>query len=233
MAGTPSSTRADPQFDGSFGVAEHLLADLEDALATLVRANFASDADLRAAGPAAAPPSRGKPGTLARVAIVVGLAAAAISAWRLTAPPPIQASALLSAPAAATAATASGAAPAERRQIERTARDIADLRQIVDRLAASQGQLTRLMRKLEGAAADAPSPARPDTRMPHRGSAPPAPRVVAHKPTALTPIPRPAPRRVATASRPSAASQRVPQMHAEARLAAPPPLRPPMPVPQP
>lgn len=235
MAGTPSSPYADPHFDGSFApaVGEDRLAELEEALARLVRESYPRTVDTRDAdpslsrspSPALTPaPPRSKPVLLAPVAIVACLGAVAIGAWRLTTPPPVGTSAQAAAIArpATTAATASRAAADERRQIERTARDLADLRHTVAQLAAGQTQLTRRMGELKAA--------KPDKRMPRRVSSPPALRLAARKPAALTPMPRPAPRRVSTVSRP--APRPAPQIQSQARLAEL-PLRPPMPVPQP
>ena len=238
MAGTPNSTHADPRFEGGIGpaVAEDLLADFEEALARLVRESFAPAADLPDTDLAPAQRSHRKLTILARVAIAACVGAAAIGAWRVTTPPPIATSASAqAAPIARPAMTVASephAAVAERRQIEKTARDLANLRQAVDQLAAGQAQLTRRMGTLEAKKpkADAPAVKQPDKRRPRHVSAPPAPRVAARKPAAITPLPRP--RRVSSVSRPSAPPRLTRQFQSEARLSEP-PLRPPMPVPQP
>jgi len=246
MAGTPNSTHDEPRFDGSFAVPEDFLADVEEALARLVRETYAPKADapkvdaltpdLRDTDPAPARRSRGKRGTLAHVAIMVCLGAVAIGAWRATVPAPIETAAHAApiARPAMTAANGASAAAAERQQI-RTAHDLADLRRMVDQLAAGQRQLIHRMSRLktEKPHADAPPAETPDKRMPRRASPPPAPRVAMHKPAAMTPMPRPAPRRVSMVSRPAPPSRPAPQIQSEARLSEAAPVRPPMPVPEP
>jgi len=229
MASTRGSTQAEPRFDGGVIAKDHL-TDLEQALASLVRASYPPDA--RAAGALASdesadvrisqsfaaatlgaadlrPPmpreSRGKRGTLARVAIAICLGASAIWALRsygghardmiatwapplgwISAPPAVDHT---SAPRPAmTAANEPGVASAERRQIE-TMADLAALRQTVAKLAAGQGQLMRELTKLQAEKRQAakPSADKQDKGMLRRASAPPVPPVAAptRKPTPM------------------------------------------------
>jgi len=139
----------------------------------------------------------GKRGTLARVAIAICLGASAIWALRSYgghardmippwAPPFGWISARLavdqtSTPRpATTAANEPRVASAERRQIE-TVADLAALRQIVEKMAAGQGQLIRELAKLQAEKRQAakPSADKQDKRMPRRASAPPVPPVAA------------------------------------------------------
>lgn len=143
-------------------------------------------------------------------------------------------------------------ATAERQQVE--ASDLAGLRQTVEQLAAGQEQLTREIAKLQAEKphaqkppveksdkppvdkphADKPPPENPDKRMIRHASTNPAPAIPApaRKPAAITPMP-PQARRVSTASAISPAPQSTPQLPSELQASNPPPLRPPMPVPQP
>jgi hypothetical protein len=234
MAATSSLTHAHPSFDGSFAVAEHVFADFEAALAEFVRASFAPGADLRAPDPTLAPdltptpdPAPSSPrrvGSLARVAIVVCFGAAAIWGWRAVASHPAQ--------PATTAAIAPRARSAEHQRLERTARDLADLRQTVARLAAGQGQLTRRIRRLGAKTSAAGAPA--DKANEHglrRVSAPAARRGAGHKPAATTW--RQAARRIFMVSGASPPPRPAAPIQSEARLAKAPALRPPTPVPQP
>jgi hypothetical protein len=162
--------------------------------------------------------SPGKRGTLARVALVACLGAAAILAWRsyggraadmvatlaapfsarpaaervpapqtpeaalqqaaappaiaTSTPPPAQAASQAASIAqpAPTAANAPSAASAKPRQVETMARDLAALRQTVDRLAAGQEQLIHEMAKLQAEKPQADKP--PQRRTPRHSSAP-------------------------------------------------------------
>lgn len=208
MAGTSISPHAYPPFDGSFAVAEHVFAEFEEELAQFVHASFAPGTERRAPDPAPTRPSRREAVSLTRIAIVVCFAAAAIWGWRAVASHAAQ-------PATAVA-TATGAGAAEHQRLEKTAHDLADLRQTVARLAAGQGQLTRRMRRLGGKTPDADASA-------------PAHRVAAHRPA--TAASRQAARRVAAASRASPPARPATHLQSEARLSAAGPLRPPRPVP--
>jgi hypothetical protein len=152
-------------------------------------------------------------------------------AFERSAPPPAQAAPI--AQPATTAANDPGAASAEREQVETS--DLAALRQTVEQRAAGQEQLTREIAKLqtEKFQADKPPAEMPDKRMLRRVSAHPAPPVAAptRKPTAMTPMPPQAARRVSTVSPLSPPPQPAPQNRSEAQPSNPP--RPPMPVPQP
>jgi len=143
--------------------------------------------------------SVGKRGTLSRVAIAVCLGACAIWAWRsyggpardmiaapeqaaappaveTSAPPPAQAASQAASIAQPAASPANKPAPAsaDRQQIETMARDLAVLRQTIDRLAARQEQLTRQIAELqaEKPQADKPPAKKPGQRMSRRMSAP-------------------------------------------------------------
>ena len=195
--------------------------------------------------------SLGKRGTLARVAIAVSLVASGIWAWRsYGGPAPEQAAAppVMSAPPAraasqaasiaepaTTAANEPGAAWAERWQVETS--DLAALRQTVEQLAAGQEQLTRTIAKLqaEKPQADKPVAEKPDKRMLRRVSAQDAPTVaaLARKPAPITPMPPQAARRVSPVTALSRPPRPASQMPSETQPSNPPPLRPPMPVPQP
>ena len=126
------------------------------------------------------------------------------------------------------------------------ARDLAALHQNVEQLAADHEQLTREIAKLrmtrepakpqtEKPQAEKPSAEKPDKRTLRRVSAPPAPPVAApaRKPAAITPIPQQAAPQVSTVSPPSPPPQPALQIPSQPQPADPPPLRPPMPVPQP
>jgi hypothetical protein len=121
-------------------------------------------------------------------------------------------------------------------QTEMMARDLAALRQTVDQLAAGQEQLSREIVKLhaEKHRANKPPAEKPHKRMLRRVSALPAPPVAApaRKPP-LTPMPPQAARQVSTVSPLSRSRQPAPQILLETQPSNPPPLRPPMPVPQP
>jgi hypothetical protein len=183
--------------------------------------------------------SLSKRGPLAGVAIAVCLGTCAIWAWRSygdparSTPPPAQAASI--AQAATTAANDPSAASAERQQAETS--DLAALRQTVEQLAAGQEQLTREIAKLqtEKLQADKPLAEKPDKRMLGRVSADPAPPVAApaRKPTAITPMPPQAARRVSTVSPLSPPPQPAPQIRSETQPPNLAPLRPPMPVPKP
>ena len=254
MASTLSSTQADPRFDG--GVAPTVakdFTDVEEALARLVHTSYTLEADPQGADPDHEQRSLGKRGTL-RVAIAVCLGASAIWAWRsyggaapeqattppaieTSAPPPAQAasqSASIAQPATMSA-NEPGAALAERQQIETS--DLAALRQTVEQLAAGQEQLTHELAKLqaEKPQVDKPPGEKPDKRMLRRVSAHPAPPVAApaRKPAPITPMPPQAAPQVSTVSRLSPPPRPVPQIPSETRPSDRPPLRPPMPVPQP
>jgi hypothetical protein len=250
MASTLSSTQADPRFHG--GVAPTVakeFTDVEEALARLVHASYTPEADPQGADPAHEQRSLGKRGTL-RVAIAVCLGASAIWAWRsydgpapdqATAPPAIETSAPPPAQAASIAQPATmaanepAAASAERQQIETS--DLAALRQTVEQLAAGQEQLTRELAKLqaEKPQVDKPPAEKPDKRMLRRVSAHPVPPVAApaRKPAPIAPMPPQAAPQVSTVSRLSPPPRPVPQIPSETRPSDRPPLRPPMPVPQP
>jgi hypothetical protein len=133
------------------------------------------------------------------------------------------------------AANEPGAASAERQQIETS--DLAALRQTVEQLAAGQEQLTRELAKLqaEKPQVDKPPAEKPDKRMLRRVSAHPAPPVAApaRKPAPIAPMPPQAAPQVSTVSRLSPPPRPVPQIPSETRPSDRPPLRPPMPVPQP
>jgi hypothetical protein len=150
------------------------------------------------------------------------------------APPPTQAAsqAALIAQPAMTGVDERGVALAERQQSETMARDLAALRQTVEQLAAGQEELTREIAKLraEKAPADKPSAEKPDRRTLRRVSAPSAPAVAtpARKPAAITPMPPQAAPQVSAVGPPSP-----PPEPSEPHSSDPPPLRPPMPVPQP
>jgi hypothetical protein len=179
-------------------------------------------------------------GVLARVAIVVCLGASAIWAWRSyggptkSAPPPVQAASQVASIAqpATTAANDPGAASAERQQFETS--DLAALRQTVERLAAGQEQLTREIAKLqtEKLQTEKPLAEKPDKRMLGRVSAGSV-AAPARKLTAITPMPLQAARRVSMASPLSPPPRLAPQIRSETPPSNLPPLRPPMPVPQP
>ena len=161
--------------------------------------------------------------------------AAAPPAVETSAPPPAQAASQAASIAqpATTAANEPGAASAERQQIETMARDLATLRQTVEQLAAGQEQLTRKIAKKPQA--EEPKAEQPDKRMLHRVSAQDAPTVAApsRKPAPITPMPPQAARRVSTVTALSRPPRPAPQMPSETQPSNPPPLRPPMPVPQP
>jgi hypothetical protein len=149
-----------------------------------------------------------------------------------------------------------GAASAKRQQIETMARDLAALRQTVDALAAGQGQLIREIAKLRAEKTEKPEKRRPRRMsapaghpdvfdpaqspnapgVPHTlGSTVSAPPVAApaRKPGPITPVsPQGAPQ-VSTVSPLSPLPQPAPQIRSEPQASDPPPMRPPMPVPQP
>jgi hypothetical protein len=129
---------------------------------------------------------------------------------------------------ATTAANEPGAAWAERWQVETS--DLAALRQTVEPLVAGQEQSTREIATLqaEKPQADKPPAEKPDKRMLRRVSVHPAPPVAAPapKPAPIAPMPPQAARRVSTKS----ALSRPPPAP---KIPSEPPLRPPMPVPQP
>jgi hypothetical protein len=132
---------------------------------------------------------------------------------------------------ATTTADEPGAASADRQQVETG--DLAALRQTVKQLAAGQEQLTRKIAKKPQA--EEPKAEQPDKRMLHRVSAQDAPTVAApsRKPAPITPMPPQAARRVSTVTALSRPPRPAPQMPSETQPSNPPPLRPPMPVPQP
>jgi len=98
--------------------------------------------------------------------------AAALPAVETSAPPPAQAASI--AQPATTAASEPAAASAKRQQIEMMARDLAVLRQTVERLAAGQEQLNHEIARLqaEKSPADKPQAEKPAKRTPRRLSAP-------------------------------------------------------------
>jgi len=163
--------------------------------------------------------------------------AAAPPATEMSAPPPARAAlrAASIAQPATTAADEPGEASAERQQVETG--DLAALRQTIERLAAGQEQLTRKIAKLqaEEPQADNPKAEQPDKHMLRRVSAQDAPTVAApaRKPAPITPMPPQAARRVSTVTALSRPPRPAPQMPSETQHPNPPPLRPPMPVPQP
>jgi hypothetical protein len=252
MASTWSSTQAkDPFTDVEEGLARIVHASYPpDARVHGPASDRSADARISQSfaasslGPADPPIPRehrslSKRGTLARVAIAVCLGASAIWAWRLyggpatSAPPPVHAASQAASIAqpATTPANDPGAASAERQQAETS--DLAALRQTVEQLAAGQEQLSREIAKLqtEKLQADKPPAEKPDKHMLVRVSADPAPPVAepARKPTAITPMPPQAARRVSTESPLSPPPQPASQITQPSNL---PPLRPPMPVPQ-
>ena len=183
-------------------------------------------------------------GTLARVAIAVCLGVSAIWAWRsygghdpapeqtiappaveTSAPPPVQAASI--APSTTTAANEPSTASADHQQIETMARDLADLHQAVQQLAADHEQLTRKIAKLqtEKPQADKASAEKPDKRVLRRVSAhPPAPVAApVRKPAPITPMPPQATPQVSALNSLSPPSQPASQI----------PFRPPLRVPQP
>jgi hypothetical protein len=133
---------------------------------------------------------------------------------------------------ATTAADEPGAATAERQQVETG--DLAALHQTVDQLAADQERLTRKIAELhaEKPQADKPQAEQPEKRVLRRVSAQDAPTVAApaRKPAPITPMSPKAARRVSTVT---ALSRPPPQLPSATQPSNPPPLRPPMPVPQP
>ena len=135
---------------------------------------------------------------------------------------------------ATTAANEPGAASAERQQVETS--DLAALRQTVEQLAG-QEQSAREIAKLqaEKPQADKPQAEQPDRRMLRRVSAQDAPTVaaLARKPAPITPMPPQAARRVSPVTALSRPPRPASQMPSETQPSNPPPLRPPMPVPQP
>jgi hypothetical protein len=229
--GPASDRSADPRISQSFAAGTLGAADLRPPIPRAQR-------------------SLRKRGTLARVAIAVSLVASGIWAWRsYGGPAPEQAAAppVMSAPPAraasqaasiaqpaTTAANEPGAAWAERQHVETS--NLAASRQTVEPLAAGQEQSTREIATLqaEKPQADKPVAEKPDKRMLRRVSVHPAPPVAAPapKPAPIAPMPPQAARRVSTESalsRPPPA----PQIPSETQPSNPPPLRPPMPVPQP
>jgi hypothetical protein len=247
MASTQSYPRSDPPFDGDAApsAAKDHFTDVEEALTRLVHANYPPDAGVRGLASnrsVNARISQSFAAATARVAIALCLGAAAIWAWRSygsptnSAPPPMQA-ALQDASIAQPATTAPndpGPDSAERQQLEMN--DIAALRQTVEQLTAGQERLTREVTKLQAEMlqTDKSLAEKPDKPMPGRLSAGPAPPVTApaRKPTAMTPMPMQAARRVSTVGPLSPPSLPVPQIRSLAQLSNVPPLRPPMPVPQ-
>jgi hypothetical protein len=163
--------------------------------------------------------------------------AAALPATEMSAPPPAPAAlrAASIAQPATPAVDGPGAASAERQQVETG--DVAALHQTVDQLAAGQEQLTRKIAKLqaEKPQADKPQAEQPDKRMLRRVSAQDAPTVAApaRKPAPITPMPPQAARRVSPVTALSRPPRPASQMPSETQPSNPPPLRPPMPVPQP
>jgi hypothetical protein len=139
------------------------------------------------------------------------------------------------APSTTTGADEPGAASAEHQQVETG--DLAALRQTVEQLAAGQEQLTRTIAKLqaEKPQADKPQAEQPDRRMLRRVSAQDAPTVaaLARKPAPITPMPPQAARKLSTVTALSRPPRPAPQIPSETQPSNPPPLRPPMPVPQP
>ena len=179
-------------------------------------------------------------GTLARVTIAVCLGVSAIWAWRsygahdpapeqtiappaveTSAPPPVQAASI--APSTTTAANEPSTASADHQQIETMARDLADLHQTVQQLAADHEQLTRKIAKLqtEKPHANKPSAETPDKRVSAHPAAPVAAPV--RKPAPITPMPPQATPQVSALNSLSPPSQPAPQI----------PFRPPLRVPQP
>jgi hypothetical protein len=188
--------------------------------------------------------------------------AAAAPAIETSAPPPAQTAAQAASIAqpVTTAADEPATASAMREQNDAMARDLAALRQTVEQLAAGQEQLTREIAKLQAEKPQADSP-KPEKPMPRRVSTPvsrsdlldaaqkpnapgvprtrgsivSAPPVAApaHRPGPVTPVsPQGAPQ-VSTVSPLPPSPQPAPQIPSEPQSSDPPPLRPPMPVPQP
>jgi hypothetical protein len=176
--------------------------------------------------------------------------AAAPPAVETSASPPVQIAsqvasqvASIAQPAMA-AANEPGAATAARQQVETS--DLAALRQTVEQLAAGQKQLSREIARLQAEKphadkppaekphADKPPAEKPDNRTLRHEPAHPAAAAAApaRKPRAITPMPPQAARRVSMASPVSPPPQPVPPMPWEPQPSNP-PLRPPMPVPQP
>jgi hypothetical protein len=162
--------------------------------------------------------------------------AAAPPATEMSAPPARAALRAASmAQPATTVADEPSAASAERQQVEM--RDLAALLLAVEQLAAGQEPLTRKIAVVEAAKpqAEKPQPKQPDKRVLGRESAHPAPTVAppAGKPAPVTPMPPQAARRVSTVTALSRPPRSAPQMPSETQPANLPPLRPPIPVPQP
>jgi septal ring factor EnvC (AmiA/AmiB activator) len=105
--------------------------------------------------------------------------AAASSAVATSATPAAQASTQLvsNAQPATTAASAPAAASADRQQIATMARDLAALRQTIDRLAAGQEKLTRELAKLEADKPQADKPQADKTQADKPAAEKPAKRV--------------------------------------------------------
>ena len=203
--------------------------------------------------------SLGTRGTPARVAIAVCLGVSAIWAWRsyggpaprtpgpipeqaasphaveTFAPPSARSGSQVASIEQPATAAAGEAAPALAARQQVAMRDLAALRQSVERLAAGQRQLTREIAKLraEKPQIDKPPAKKPDRGTPRRVPAHPAPPVAAARipaPTRLVP-PQAAPQ-VSMVSRFSPPPRPAPQSPSEPQSSARPSLRPPMPVPQ-